>query len=296
MTITSYTKGFDSSVSIFGYRYNPYRFAFNSQEKTDEIAGAGNHNTALFWEYDTRTGRRWNRDPKPTVGISDYACFGGNPISISDVLGDIVDPTNEKSQKKLEKDRKENPKFNNLVGKMDKLQDIVCFTNDKSEFEKNTNVTIPNDGSGSIGFTGSNYWVYAEDNEVTEQKLGTSTSIEEFVHLDRIFRGVDKFEKGTSDWGIPGWNNKKEAEDKFWVVKNINIHSYYPLIKDNITYLAPTHYGIMKLEKMDAFKIENFLNSKGILNYEIYQKPSDNPNETQFNTSKMKYDIIPGYK
>jgi hypothetical protein len=37
-----------------------YRYGFNGQEKVDEISGVGNHNTALFWEYDTRLGRRWN--------------------------------------------------------------------------------------------------------------------------------------------------------------------------------------------------------------------------------------------
>jgi len=67
-----------------------YRFGFNAQEKTDEIAGTGNHNTALFWEYDTRTGRRWNLDPKPTVGISDYTVFLGNPIRFNDPNGDAV--------------------------------------------------------------------------------------------------------------------------------------------------------------------------------------------------------------
>lgn len=57
-----------------------YRFGFNTQEKVDQISGIGNHNTALFWEYDTRLERRWNLDPKPRVGISDYTTFGGNPI------------------------------------------------------------------------------------------------------------------------------------------------------------------------------------------------------------------------
>ena len=26
--------------------------------KTNELGGIGNHNTAMFWEYDTRLGRR----------------------------------------------------------------------------------------------------------------------------------------------------------------------------------------------------------------------------------------------
>jgi hypothetical protein len=65
-----------------------YRFSINGQEKVDEISGAGNHTTALYWEYDTRLGRRWNRDPKPNPSISVYACFNNNPIWGTDVLGD----------------------------------------------------------------------------------------------------------------------------------------------------------------------------------------------------------------
>jgi hypothetical protein len=72
-----------NSVDSFRYRYG-----FNGQERDDEIFGAGNHNTALFWEYDTMLGRRWNLDPKPQIGISDYVCFGGNPICRKDILGD----------------------------------------------------------------------------------------------------------------------------------------------------------------------------------------------------------------
>jgi hypothetical protein len=65
-----------------------YRFGFNGQEKVDEIAGAGNHTTAEFWEYDTRLGRRWNRDPVVKPWESSYACFANNPIWYSDVNGD----------------------------------------------------------------------------------------------------------------------------------------------------------------------------------------------------------------
>lgn len=67
-----------------------YRYGFNGQEKTDEIAGAGNHTTAEFWEYDTRLGRRWNVDPKPIPAISNYAVFVNNPILYSDSKGDSI--------------------------------------------------------------------------------------------------------------------------------------------------------------------------------------------------------------
>jgi hypothetical protein len=67
----------------------------NGQIKTDKISGEGNHNTALFWEYDTGLGRRWNVDPKPQIKISDYACFGDNPVTNSDKLGDVFDKESE---------------------------------------------------------------------------------------------------------------------------------------------------------------------------------------------------------
>src|SRR5690606_26059713 len=54
---------------------------------------------ALFWEYDTRLGRRWNLDPKPQISISDYAAFGNNPIWYNDVLGDIKNKNGTENSK-----------------------------------------------------------------------------------------------------------------------------------------------------------------------------------------------------
>lgn len=64
-----------------------YRYGFNTQEKTDEIAGEGNHTTAMYWEYDTRIGRRWNRDPITFSWQSTYAVNNNNPIVYTDPLG-----------------------------------------------------------------------------------------------------------------------------------------------------------------------------------------------------------------
>jgi hypothetical protein len=68
-----------------------YRFGYNGQEKVDEIAGAGNHTTAEFWEYDTRLGRRWNMDPeyKKMSNESPYAVNHSNPIANCDPKGDF---------------------------------------------------------------------------------------------------------------------------------------------------------------------------------------------------------------
>lgn len=65
-----------------------YRFGFNTQEKDDEVYGAGNLNTAEFWEYDTRIGRRWNLDPVPDESESQYAVNKNNPIQYNDPDGD----------------------------------------------------------------------------------------------------------------------------------------------------------------------------------------------------------------
>ncbi|NBX28669.1 MAG: hypothetical protein EBR55_10605, partial [Chitinophagia bacterium] len=65
-----------------------YRFGYNGQEKVDEIAGAGNHNTAEFWEYDTRLGRRWNVDPVKKPWQSDYSVLSNSPIWKLDPNGD----------------------------------------------------------------------------------------------------------------------------------------------------------------------------------------------------------------
>lgn len=63
-----------------------YRFSINGQEKERELNE--NITTALYWEYDSRIGRRWNRDPKPVDGVSPYLAFMNNPIVHIDILGD----------------------------------------------------------------------------------------------------------------------------------------------------------------------------------------------------------------
>lgn len=68
-----------------------YRFGFNGQERDDDLSGTGNINTALFWEYDARLGRRWNMDPKGKDNKSYYSAYSGNPIIMIDPYGDDDD-------------------------------------------------------------------------------------------------------------------------------------------------------------------------------------------------------------
>jgi hypothetical protein len=70
------------TVSLDGYR-----FGYNTQENTDEIAGKGNHTTALYWEYDSRLGRRWNLDPIIFSWQSPYSVNFNNAIVFTDPFG-----------------------------------------------------------------------------------------------------------------------------------------------------------------------------------------------------------------
>ncbi len=65
----------------------PYSFGFNTQLKDDEIYGAGNMTTAKYWQYDSRLGRRWNRDPITYPWQSPYATNNNNPLYFYDPLG-----------------------------------------------------------------------------------------------------------------------------------------------------------------------------------------------------------------
>jgi hypothetical protein len=72
----------------FSQPNSSYRYGFNGQENSDEIAAG--LTTALYWEYDSRIGRRWNVDPVLKVWESPYLTFSGNPISSSDIHGNLA--------------------------------------------------------------------------------------------------------------------------------------------------------------------------------------------------------------
>jgi YD repeat-containing protein len=63
---------------------------FNGQRKSLEIGADAQ--TAQFWEYNGDVGRRWNLDPKPTMGVSEYSGFLNNPIIGTDPVGDTITP------------------------------------------------------------------------------------------------------------------------------------------------------------------------------------------------------------
>jgi hypothetical protein len=65
-----------------------YRYSFNGQEQERELNPS--ITSALYWMYDGRTIRRWNRDPVFVAWESPYASFRNNPIRYNDPDGDIA--------------------------------------------------------------------------------------------------------------------------------------------------------------------------------------------------------------
>ena len=82
------TASFYSAYGAIANAYNGgnIKLAHNGQRRSLEISGTAQ--TAEYWEYNSDVGRRNNVDPKPTVGLSDYATFLNNPIWHTDVYGD----------------------------------------------------------------------------------------------------------------------------------------------------------------------------------------------------------------
>src|SRR6478672_1010461 len=66
------------------YNASSYRYGLNGQEKDTNIQS--DHYTAESWEYDSRSGRRWNVDPlaHKLPSWSPYAAFACNPILFVD--------------------------------------------------------------------------------------------------------------------------------------------------------------------------------------------------------------------
>jgi hypothetical protein len=96
------------------YATATYRFGFNKQERDNEVYGVGNLNTALFWEYDTRLGRRWNVDPVFIPAVSPFTCLLNNPVSYYDILGNVVDGDANGKEKYNNLKAENNSKIENL--------------------------------------------------------------------------------------------------------------------------------------------------------------------------------------
>ena len=117
-----------------------YRYSINGQEKSDELNE--NLTTALYWEYDSRIGRRWNVDPRPNTAESPYLCFSGNPIFNSDRLGDTLRGVNEVNAKRAKESIQEIA--SRSTKNCEKIMQYFKVGSDKVTYEKIDKSSINN--------------------------------------------------------------------------------------------------------------------------------------------------------
>lgn len=117
-----------------------YRYGFNGQEITSEIFEGST--TAMFWEYDSRIGRRWNLDPVVKPWESGYSCFNNNPILITDVNGD-----DGKDPHKVKKGDNFSTIAKNNGTTVDKLLELNKNIKDPNKISIGQNINLPQDPS-----------------------------------------------------------------------------------------------------------------------------------------------------
>jgi RHS repeat-associated protein len=207
------------------FQAREYRFAFNGQEKDDEVAGAGNTMTAEFWEYDARLGRRWNLDPKPQISLSDYSCLGNNPLRYIDPKGD--------DKYKVDKDgnitlkRKTNKNYDKLVangkifnksvkiekGILGSQETVEAHNNSHGDFSYDKYLTRNiNEGQKLFEFLSKNTdveWTYAkfENKLLSYGKLFTS-------HKENAELGFTNYANKFGLLGLTEHNHNHPGSDK----------------------------------------------------------------------------------
>ncbi|MDT8412564.1 MAG: hypothetical protein RQ875_08900 [Vicingaceae bacterium] len=100
-SVLSFSDTYPFGMSMRDFNPNEARYSFNGQEKDLDINEGGNSYTAEFWQYDSRTARRWNMDIKPNISTSSYSTFSNNPILYIDLKGDTSEFFGIKSGKLL---------------------------------------------------------------------------------------------------------------------------------------------------------------------------------------------------
>ena len=119
---------FGSAIESRAFASGEYRFGMNGQEKDDELAGTY---SAEFWQYDSRLGRRWNRDPMihDFPWQSSFSSFNNNPLVNIDYNGLRADKYTRKYNRWKRKNREE------LTG-LEQHEIYGLFRNQKTFFGK----------------------------------------------------------------------------------------------------------------------------------------------------------------
>lgn len=178
------------------FNQGDYRYGHNGQEKDDEIFQGAY--TAEYWEYDSRTLRRWNIDPVTYPWQSPYACFNNNPIYFADPSGlegegeGDGDKDKAKDAPKGSGKTKDDPIYNkgDITSHDQDLNEVVITPQD------NTSVAQPNVNNNQSSTNSGSY---------------QPTAIESVANKLRMF---DNFIENS--WGDGGYTKRPPVQTDLW--------------------------------------------------------------------------------
>lgn len=143
-----------------------YKFGFNGQEKDDEVSGNGNSNTAEFWQYDTRVGRRYNVDPIVKEYESSYSNIGDNPIWFVDPKGADTIYASKNAETGIWEIYKKQIAEGNDIFRITYINYSRQYIFSEGEYGKRFNVlNLENTGNEQIGYTLGVYHISGHSEE-----------------------------------------------------------------------------------------------------------------------------------
>ncbi|MES2382809.1 MAG: hypothetical protein V4538_17310 [Bacteroidota bacterium] len=217
-----------------------YRFGFNGQEKDDEVSGEGNTMTATFWECDVRLGRRFNLDPKPGLGISEYACFANNPVYNQDIKGDSINLS-----KFVAQDKKDGTNYTkSLLEDLQAKTGLKLSVNSKGMLDYDRKAKINKEGTSSIFRDRLTQMIDDKKNTTdvdlqNDHKLGSHAVVGgnamslDGSQISKFIKGTVGVNKTTMGWALiflhesfhsTGWSGKERDNDEpGHAEQNVNI-------------------------------------------------------------------------
>jgi hypothetical protein len=245
-----------------GREHTPnYRYGFNGQEMDNEISGiSGGHTTAEFWEYDTRLGRRWNRDPVVKPWEAPFATFGNNPIVYSDPYGLDVIAKGRRAKRELKYARKNDPefakKYDRWVAEYEgKNNNLIITHRNSNKNEKYSDLaTVQPQETNAAGRDPHNVQTEKRSDDtdyVFYDGLNNSTGVAKVTYSQQIFVEAES---------IPG-----KLVSKKWVLQSdISIPIREWTTPDYDIHIIQQEYG--KLFMLD-FSIDNPRSDHPVLNF-----------------------------
>ncbi len=201
-----------------------YSRGFNGQERDFDINADGNINTAMFWEYDARLGRRWNVDPVLKHYESPFATFGNNPISFIDPNGDDSSGTFTQARA-----NPNNPKAD--FSDLDK-KSYVCSGEEPSSTLKYFNIPVGKREQVTLEkfkkafFSGTQFINSTDDDKIINHFIsgdGTSLHFDTNSDISSIISDIDAFKDFANAFEKDALNyfNLKGDIEKFNANKSV---------------------------------------------------------------------------